>query len=91
MSTPTKTSGQTFRRVLPNKNFMTPNVIEYITVRDYEVELSSGNGIGGTPIFGVTVVNRVTLERCLDLDNSFDNIKTAKLYINELGLDTSRL
>lgn len=91
MSTPTRTSGQTFRRVLPNKNFMTPNVIEYITVRDYEVELSSGNGIGGTPIFGVTVVNRFTLEHCRDLCDTFDNIKSARLYINELGLDISRL
>lgn len=91
MSTPTRTSGQIFRSLVPNKNFMTPSVIEYVTVRDYEVELSQGNGIGGTPLFGVTVVNRVTRERCLDLDNSFDNIKSARLYINELGLDTSRL
>lgn len=87
MSTPTQTSGQIFRSLVPNKNFMTPNVIEYITVRDYEVELSSGNGIGGTPIFGVTVVNRVTRERCLELDDSFEDIKTARLYINELGRD----
>lgn len=91
MSTPTITSGSTFRKVLPNKNFMTPNVIQYITVRDYEVELSSGNGVGGTPQFGVTVVNRVTLEHCRELCEVFDNIKSAKLYINELGLDTSKL
>lgn len=86
MSTPAITSGDTFRKVIPYKNFMTPNVIGYITVRDYEVELSEGNGIGGTPLFGVTVVNRVTLERELELDRSFDNIKTAKLYVNEIGL-----
>lgn len=90
MSTPTKTSGHIFRSVIPNKNIITPNVIEYVTVRDYEVELSSGDAFGH-PLWGVTVVNRVTREQEFSLDNSFDNIKTARLYINELGLDTSRL
>lgn len=85
MTTPTKTSGTYFREILPHKNFMTPNVIEYLTIGIYEVELSSGNGIGGAPLFGVTVVSRATRERCLDLDRSFDNIKSAKLYINELN------
>lgn len=87
MSTPVETSGLTFRKVVKGENFMTPQVLKYITVRDYEVELSQGNGIGGTPIFGVTVVNRVTMEQDHEQSQCFESKKQALAYINELGRD----
>lgn len=39
-----------------DKNFMTPDFIGYRESGDLKIELSSGRGMDGDPIFGVTVV-----------------------------------
>ena len=62
------------------KNFMTPDVIEYITTPRFLVELSEGTGFDHEPIYGVTVA---TLDGEPDHDRSqmFHSLDDAREFI----------
>jgi len=71
-----------------SKNVMTPNVIKYGKINKYiAYELSSGEGIKGEPIFGVSFVevddDGNTIRRT-DLSSSFSTIEEANEYITRL-------
>lgn len=73
-----------FRTVIKGKNFMTPHIVGFWAQGDYVIELSRGNSFDGGKMYGVTVVNRVTQERELDLDQSFNSLGQAKAYMKGL-------
>lgn len=50
-------AGRLFRSIVPHKNVFTPNIIEYFSIENGAVELSSGDVIFGEGIkYGVTIV-----------------------------------
>lgn len=73
-----------FSAVVKGKNFMTPHVVGFWASGDYVIELSKGNSFGGGRIYGVTVVNRETKERELELDQSFNSLAQAKAYMRSI-------
>lgn len=53
-----KIARELFQKVYNGQaNFMTPDVLRYGVTSGYAWEISEGTGIGGEPIFGLTVVN----------------------------------
>jgi hypothetical protein len=74
-----------------SKNFMTPNVVKTGWCGKLRAfELSSGEGIMGGRIYGVSVVQLRedgTTERCYDLSQVFDSIRAANEYIAELSTE----
>lgn len=82
---------QLFLSVLPNQNFMSPHVLDYIRIGDYVVELSTDHTqTSATKLVGVTVVNVVTKEHCTNLCDCFIGtsytgaMNQATEYINQL-------
>lgn len=73
-----------FRTVIKGSNFMTPHIVGFWSVGNYVCELSKGNDFSGGRIYGVTVVNRETQERELELDQSFNSLAQAKAYMRSL-------
>lgn len=69
-------------------NFMTPDVIRFGQKRDKLYELSTGKGIGGTPIWGVTVIS-VYGHKLHDLSECFSTRLDAERYIQGLSKATS--
>lgn len=43
------------KNLIKNQNIMTPNLVSLHSSEYYQVEISSGSGISGQPIYGVTV------------------------------------
>lgn len=43
------------KNLIKNQNIMTPNLVSLHSSKYYQVEISSGSGISGQPIYGVTV------------------------------------
>jgi len=84
------TDKEIFLSVLPNVNFMTPNVESYVRKGKYICEVSKGGGFDGTYMVGVTVVNAETRRHECDLSKSFTNtirkeaMKDAMYYIENL-------
>lgn len=62
------------------KNFMTPNIIEYGKAGRLLYELSSGQWIGGKTIYGVTVID-VDGNKHPDLSDCFATRGEAAEYI----------
>ena len=52
-----------FESIIKGKNFMTPHVIDWREEGDYIAEISQGEDFNRQPMYGVTVVNRSTMER----------------------------
>lgn len=63
---------------------MTPNFVRYVNTPNYVVELSQGRGLRGNDLFGVTIVNKNTGERELELDQMFYSREFAEAYIADL-------
>ena len=60
-----------FKRAYNGKpNIMTPTVLDYGKRGDHLFEISTGRGMRGDPIFGVTVLT-VRGDRCRDLSDCF--------------------
>lgn len=84
------TDKEIFLSVLPNVNFMTPNVEHYVRKGKYICEVSNGGGFDGTYMVGVTVVNAETRKHEYDLCKSFtyatrnEAMKNAMNYIESL-------
>ena len=64
-------------------NFMTPNVIKHIDTEKYMIEFSSGRGMGGGKIYGVSVAKN-NGECDFDKSECFHSESEAIAYINEL-------
>lgn len=62
------------------KNFMTPDVIEYIDTPRFLVELSEGTGFDHEPIYGVTVAT-LDGERDHDRSQMFFSLDDAREHI----------
>lgn len=73
-----------FSSVLPNKNFMTPNLEGYYDNEKYVIELSSGTDWDGDKHYGVTVVDAIEKKHLWELSKSTSNKDEAMNYINEL-------
>lgn len=73
-----------FRSVLPNKNFMTPNLEGYYDNEKYVIELSSGTDWDGDKHYGVTVVDAIEKKHIRNLSNCFSSKDDAMNHINEL-------
>jgi hypothetical protein len=53
-------AGYIFRIVMPNKNFMTPEILRYLTNgKTIIIELSRGKGINNKTILGLTTIELV--------------------------------
>lgn len=72
-----------FKKVLPNKNVFTPDVLRYGQQGDYVYELSTGV-IQADEYFGVTVVDLRTNDHRSDLSKLCDSYSEANNYINDL-------
>lgn len=77
--------GARFRKVLPHKNVITPDVLIYQYAGDYIVELSHGESMSGGDMYGVTVVNAKKREHEREMSKCFDTRKEARTYINKLA------
>jgi len=64
-------------------NFMTPTVLGYGKRGDHLFEISTGQGLRGDPIYGVTVL-AVTGERCPDLSTCVSTYAEARAYAKAL-------
>lgn len=73
-----------FSSVLPNKNFMTPNLEGYYDNEKYVIELSSGTDWDGDKHYGVTVVDAIEKKHLWKLSKSTSDKDEAMNYINEL-------
>lgn len=80
-----KTNGEEFKKVVKGENFMTPDVEEYYITGDYTVELSSGAGMDGEKIYGVTVVDTEENQHVHNLSRCLPSKKEALAYIEKLG------
>lgn len=79
-----KTDGTEFRSVVKGQNFITPVVNGYYISGNYICELSHGNFLGDV-LYGVTVVNGVTMQPDHDKSTSFNSRVEATDYIESLG------
>lgn len=70
-----------FSDVVKGKNVMTPDVIRYVHTPHLVIELSTGRGLDGDDLYGVTVVNKDTKQRELELDDVFHSREFAEAYI----------
>jgi hypothetical protein len=74
-----------------SKNFMTPHVLDTGWCGKLRAfELSTGEGFGGTPIYGVSVVQLHadgSTERCYDLSQVFATARVARQYIADLSAE----
>ena len=68
-------------------NFLTPTILDYGKRGDHLFEISTGRGMRGDPIYGVTVLT-VTGERCRDLSDCFPT--HAKALAHAKALPRSR-
>lgn len=77
-----RTASEICRNVYKGKNFITPNIIEYIKLNDNSaIELSEGKGFTNNTLYGVSVVinnERSELSKCCDSYNEAIN------YINDI-------
>ncbi len=73
---------------LKGKNFMTPNVIEYLDLENgLMIEVSEGTGFNNRPIFGVTVINADGSRNHIDSDLFQTRLKA---YIHVKTLDRKK-
>lgn len=80
---------QAFQRVYgQNRNIVTPRVIRYGTIHgSYFYELSTGSGIFGDRIYGVTILRLTAdgeLEKQHDLNQCVHSETEAETYIKQL-------
>ena len=73
--------GKEFRTIIKGRNFMTPNILGYISIPNGIVELSEGTFVK-TNLFGVTVLKDDVHRR--DLSKSFNDWNDAIYYIKSL-------
>ena len=66
-------------------NPLTPDVIRYGSRHKYLYELTTGTGITGQPIFGVTVIHKDKTEHDHELSEVFQSRQDAETYIHNLG------
>lgn len=67
-------------------NFMTPHHVKSGFAGDFAYEISSGESLTGSEMFGVSLANRATGERTereYNLSKSFSSIQSALKYVNE--------
>lgn len=83
-----KTAQQEFTEVIKGKNFMTPEILFIKHAGKYVVELSTGTGIAGEELFGVTVVDPSTKSRVKDLTKCFFYKTQALKHIEDIGKKT---
>lgn len=69
-------------------NFMTPNLIRYGLIAPYMAyELSSGEGINGGQLYGVTVLRSKfgkPIEKMRQISQAFGTLAEAEAHINNL-------
>ena len=74
------TARQVFKKVYNGqKNFMTPNIVKYFQTKYHAIEISQGRGISNQNIYGVSVIDLDTLERCQHSGNLYQSL-TSALY-----------
>jgi len=67
-----------FKRLIPNPNFMTPNVLAHGFIgTGWVYEISEGTGLVGEPIFGVTVIDKETGGLAEEMGGLFDRKEAA--------------
>lgn len=71
-----------FKNVVKGKNFMTPDILGYYKIKNGAAELSKGEGITGSTMYGVTVVK--DNEHNHKLSQSFYSEWKAMEYIKSL-------
>jgi len=73
-----------FHREFSGKpNFMTPTILDYGKRGVHLFEISTGRGLRGDPIYGVTVIT-VRGERRHDLSQCFSTLADATAYTKSL-------
>lgn len=78
-----KTAREIFKETVKGSNFMTPNIIKYLKLgKDGAIEISTGKGISGNDVFGVTVVEDG--ENKHNLCKSFSLLDSALMYAKVL-------
>lgn len=93
--TATEQATKIFKKTYGNSaNFMTPDLIRYGLLADYVAyELSSGSGLGGSTLYGVTVLRSTygrKVEKLRDISKCFDSLAEAELYIKKLTKEMSK-
>ncbi len=78
------TANQAFRKAFgSDANFMTPRIMERGSTASHHWELSTGEGIFGGELFGVTVLT-LDGERTNDLSQSFSSETEARTFIDTI-------
>lgn len=73
-----------FKRVYNGApNVLTPTILDYGKRGDHLFEISTGRGMSGDPIYGVTVLT-VRGDRCRDLSDCFSTHAEALAYAKAL-------
>lgn len=81
-----KTAKEIFKETVKGSNFMTPNIIKYLKLgKDGAIEISTGKGITGNDMFGVTVVEDG--EHKHNLTKSLALLDSALMYAKGLQRD----
>jgi len=70
-------------------NFITPNIMDYMSNGNFIAEISYGNGITGETIYGVTVIQvdkeRKKLIHRIDLGNVFMSVRDCIKHVESLA------
>ena len=66
-------------------NPLTPDALRYGSKHKYLYELSTGTGLTGNQIFGVTVIQEGKNESDHELSQLFHSRQDAEIYIHNLG------
>ena len=80
-------AGIIFRKVMPNKNFMTPEVLRYETNgKNIIIELSRGKGINNQTILGLTIIKLVggQWQHIQEKSQMFQSLYKMNKYTKEL-------
>lgn len=78
-----KASGAFFDKFNGRPNLMTPEQLQYYESENFYVELASGKFMD-VKLYGVTVLEKNTLEHRHDLSKPFDTLQAAEDYIHAL-------
>ena len=81
-----KSANQLFKKVYgTSTNFMTPNVLKRGVKGNFAYEISEGTGFNHEPIFGVTLISRLTETASYDLSKKVESLQEANEYLEEVS------
>lgn len=81
--------GETFRRTIKGRNFMTPSLVRYGKRGRMIFEVSKGKGIWSPMLYGLTIIELPNIKRH-DLSTCFNDMAELEAYISNDFIDPNK-